>query len=141
MGICTKASGETTRCAVVVNLLPLIMGLLIPVLSRTIASMAKGGNSGGTSWASTTAAAWASSIKEGASVAMKVVIRMICLMAEVTLFVLMEEAMKENGVKGKDVGLEDKYYVRLSSGGMLPDVISGQQRVVSSTEVRRWLVK
>ena len=39
--------------------------------------MDKGEKRGGTSWASTTAVAWASSIKVGASVAMKVVIKMI----------------------------------------------------------------
>ena len=69
--------------------------------------------------------AWASSIKEGASVAMKVVIRTICSMGKVTSCVSMVEVTRANGVKGKDVGLEDKYCVRLSSGGMRHDVISG----------------
>ena len=56
---------------------------------------------------------------------MKVVIKMISSMAKVTLFVLMEEAMKENGVEGNGAVLEDRCCVRLSREGMLHDDISG----------------
>ena len=56
---------------------------------------------------------------------MKVVIRTISLMAEVTSCASMVDLTRASGVKGKDVGMEDKYYVRLWSGGMLHDVISG----------------
>ena len=40
---------------------------------------------------------------------MKVVIRMISLMGEVTSCALMEEAMKENGVEGNGAVLEDRF--------------------------------
>ena len=61
--ICTKASGSTTRCAVLVNLLPLIMGLPTLVPSRT--TQAWQGETWGNQLGMTTAAAWASSIKVG----------------------------------------------------------------------------
>ena len=104
-----KASGETTRCVVVVNLLLLIMGLPTLVPSRTIASMVLVESSGVTSWASTTAAAWASSTRVAGSVAMKVAIRTISLMGRVTSYALTEEAMKENGVEGNGAVLEDRF--------------------------------
>ena len=122
---CTKATGSTIAWKVLVNLLLLIMALLILVHLKIIENMVLEESSGATSSVSTTAAAWASGTRGAGSVAMKVVIRTISLTVKVTSFALTGGVMKENGVKVKDVGLEDRCCVRLWSGGMRHDVISG----------------
>ena len=106
---CTRGTGSTTRCAVLGSLLLLIMGLLILVHLKITENMGQVESSGATSSVSIIVVAWASGTRGAGSVAMKVAIKMISLMGEVTSCALMEEAMKENGVEGNGAVLEDRF--------------------------------
>ena len=106
---CTKGTGSTTRCAVLVNSLLLITVLLILDISRTTGSTAKAESSGATSLVLIIVVAWASSTRVAGSVAMKVVIRTISLTVKVTLFASTVDPTRANGVKVNGAVLEDRF--------------------------------
>ena len=138
--ICTKASGSTTRCEGSGKFVTADNG---PTYTGSFKDNRKHvgqvESSGGISSGLTTVAAWASSTRGEGSVAMKVVIKMICLMGKVTSCALTVDLTRASGVKEKVWVWKTGVVSGCRAGGCDTTSYRGQQRLVSTSQVCRWV--